>query len=212
MKKILAVAALLSCALSISVSADGFFRPTEIYGSIGFGGLTSGFQNDLPNQTLSPTPDSLTALMPMLGVRTYLLGPLGIEASFVIFGSTSANTNGYDSLGMYSYSVANLGLILRAGFRTGRSSAIAVFAGGGANYSFLSLSSDYTSLFSGVIFYNVLSDIGYYAKAGIAWYPFPGFFMDISGWYYLINAKFDVSGKKLDGAYFLGAMSMGFAF
>ncbi len=212
MKKMLAVTAVLLCVLSFSAGADSFFRPTEIYGSIGFGGLTSGFQNDLPNQSLSPAPDSLTALMPMIGIRTYVIGPIGIEASFVIFGSTSANSDGYTPLGMYNYSVGNLGLILRAGFRSGGSSAIVAFAGGGANYSFLSLSSDYTSLFSGVSFYSILSDIGYYAKVGLAWYPFPGFFMDMSGWYYFINARFDVSGKKLDGTYFLAVVSMGFAF
>ena len=212
MQKGILAALMLTCVLSTKVEAEEFFHSTEIWGSISFGALLSGYQLDLPSQTLSPAPQYCSAVLPMLGIRTYFAGPLGIEASVGIAGTTTANFGqAYNSIGLYDYTMVNLGLIARYTFRLPRSGG-ALFFGAGANYSFLSLSSAYTSLFNGVSFYSVLSDIGGYARTGIAWYPSPGFFLDATAWYYYINAHFDVSGKTLDGSYLLFAFSLGLAF
>jgi hypothetical protein len=209
--KAAAIAAILGGVLSSYANAEVPLPATEIWASISFGGLLSGFQKDLPDQTLSPTPDGYTAIVPFVGVRHYFIDAAGIEASFVVLGSTTANSSqASNGLKMYDYQAVNLGLILRHAFRDPNGKvSLAIFAGGGANYSFLTLSSDYTSLFSGISFYKVVSDIGWYAKAGIASYQFSSFFLDATAYYYFINAKFDVSGQKLDGGYFLVAFSIG---
>ncbi len=213
MRKVSIAVFLFVAAVSVQVSADGLFRSTEIWASISLGRLQSGFQRDLPSQTLSPSPEWYAALMPMLGIRTYFAGPLGLEAAFGLFGSTQGEHGGYDPVKVYDFNVISLGPILRYIFRTGGGvSTFALFAGGGVNYSFITLSNSYTSLFSGFSFYDVLPDFGWYAKGGIAWYLTPGVFFDTTLEYSTMNAKFDVSGKALDGVYILLAFSAGFAF
>jgi len=142
------------------------------------------------------------------------VGPFGVEASVGFAGRTTANFgSGYNSIGMYDYTMLNLGIVMRYTFRLpGSRTGCALFGGGGANYSFLALDSAYTSLFSGVTFQNVVSDLGWYTKAGFAWYPTPGFFLEATALYYYINSHFQVSGKQLDGSYLLGAFSLGLAF
>jgi hypothetical protein len=212
-KKIVVVVAVLASVLCVELGGEGLLHSTEIWGSICFGSLEAGFQRDLPDQTLSPPPDGLTALLPMFGIRTYFAGPLGGEVFAGIFGSTRTQLEGYKSVTMYDFETINLGPILRFAFRVpGGSAVFSVFAGGGVTYSLLSLSSDYTSLFGGLTFYDVLPDFGWYAKAGVAWYPSSSFFADATAWYYTANAKFDVGGKELDGTYFFLAFSVGFAF
>jgi len=213
MRKWIIAALMLMFVFSIAARADESFRRTELWGSVSFGGLLSGFQLDMANQTLSPVPDSCSTFLPIIGIRSYVADPLGIEASFGFSGITKANCAGYEPLNVYDYSMSNLGLVFRYAFRLpGSRNGCAFSVGGGANYSFLSLSDAYTSLFSGFSFYNVLSDIGWYAKTSLAWYPSPGFFLDATAWYYFINAKFDVSGKQLDGYYILFAVFLGLAF
>ena len=213
MRKILLSLVILSGILGARANAGGFFNATEIWGSMSFGSLLSGFQLDMPRQTLAPAPDNCSAIMPMVGIRSYLVGPIGLEAS-AGFGMTTANfSGGYSAIRMYDFTMVNLGLVGRYAFRLpGSRTGCAILAGAGADYSFLSLADAYTSLFSGFSFYKVLSDVGWYARTGISWYPTPGFFLEADACYYYVNARFDVSGKQLDGAYLLAAVSLGFAF
>lgn len=206
MKKAIAAAVVLACALSIRAGADSFLPSFEIWGSIGFGGMGSGFQKELADSWLYPVPDSYSALLPIVGVRGYLLGPVGIEGSVGFFGSTMANADGYDSLTCYNYTLANLGPVLRFAFRTGGASAFALVLGGGVNYAFFSISKDFDPYND---FQDTVSDMGWYGKAGLTWYLNRALFVDATFWYYYMNAKFS-GGHIMDGTYYLGAFSIGF--
>ncbi len=206
MKKVFAAVAMLACVLTARAGADPFLPSFEIWGSIAFGGLGSGFQKELGDTWLSPVPDSYSAFMPIVGLRGYLLGPLGIEASVGIFGKTMASAEGYESLDSYDYTLANLGPVLRFAFRTGVSSAFALVLGGGVNYCFFSISNDFDPY---GYFQDTVSDVGWYGKAGLTWYLNRAVFLDGTFWYYYMNARF-TGGHIMDGTYYLGAFSIGF--
>ncbi|HTP59897.1 MAG TPA: hypothetical protein VMM82_13330 [Spirochaetia bacterium] len=211
MKKLLAALALLACLLPLPAGAESFLPSVELWGSVSFGALGSGLQKDFPDGTLSPKPDSYTAFLPMIGLRGYLIGPVGLEASSGFFGTTRATADGYQPLDLYNYFMINAGPVVRLGFRTGARSAVAILLGGGVNYSFPSYANDFKSVWAsmGLSLADLTSDVGWYGKAGFAWYPFPGLFLDTTFWYYYMNAK-NTNGVTVDGTYYLFAFSIGF--
>ncbi|HUI70121.1 MAG TPA: hypothetical protein VL354_06340 [Spirochaetia bacterium] len=199
------VVVLLVCGLAVRAAAYGLLPSVEIWGSLSVGALAGGAQKAfLDGSTFSYPPTGYSAIIPIVGVRGYLLGPVGIEASFGIFGKTQVDAQGVNSLTVYDYTLANAGPVLRFTFRTGGASAVAVILGGGANYSFFGFSSDAFATRP-----NMASDIGWYGKASVAWYVFPGFFLDGTFWYYYMNAKY-TDGTPMDGTYYLFAFSFGF--
>ena len=56
MRKILFSLIFLSGILGARANAGAFFNATEIWGSMSFGSLLSGFQLDMPRQTLCRLP------------------------------------------------------------------------------------------------------------------------------------------------------------
>ena len=215
MKKAVLLTIVIVCAACVPAAAFGSLPSTEIYGSVSFGGLLSGFQKDMPDQLLYPVPDSYSALTAIIGIRHFFAGALGIEGSFGVMGTTSAMSSLVsEPLTVYDYHVATLGLIVRYPVALDYSSFLTVSAGGGATYSLLSLSTQFTSPFeaAGFYFYGINPDFGWYGKLGIGYYPMRNLFFDVTAYYTFLNAQFDVSGKQLEGTYFLIAVTLGVAF
>ncbi len=200
----------LSCA---SAAAFGILPATEIYGSLSIGGLVSGYQKDMPTQMLSPAPDNFTALLPIIGIRHYVFGGLGIEGSFGLFGTTSAMSPTTEPLKVYDYSVVTLGLVARHPVALDYESFLSIFGGAGITYSIVTLSQEFTSLFAAVgeYFYDVKPDYGWYGKAGIAYYMSRHLFFDLTAYYFFLNAHFDVIDLQLAGNYLLVAVTLGVA-
>ena len=210
MKKATWCAVLLVCAACAPTAALASLPSTEIYGAVSFGRLLSGFQKDMVDASFTTAPDVYSALVPTIGMRHFFEGPLGIEATVGIFGSTSAWwTPASDPLQIYTYSVITLGLILRQPIGLGDDSCLALFAGGGTTWSFLELSTDYTQ---GYYFPGVTPYFGWYGKLGIGYYPWRNFFVDVAASYVLLNARFNMTGTQLDGGYVMVLVSLGVAF
>jgi hypothetical protein len=209
----MSIVAILMCVLSLTTLAAG---PVEIYGSLAFGGLLSGYQKDLPDMVLSPQPDSYSIFVPILGLRYFFIEQAGIESFATIGGSTKAESSLISTpLALYNISLANAGLILRFRIEPGRDGGgFAFLAGGGVNYPLTDIiSTDFNTLMwaGGFSFRPVSPDLGWYGKAGLAYYIGRHFFLDFTAYYEYVNAHFDI-GQKLDGSYMLFAFGIGVAF
>lgn len=199
-KKALVAVILFACVLTADVAGDNL-RSFEIWGSFSFGRLQSGYQKDAIDGILLARGNS--ALIPILGLRGFFVGPLGLEASLGIFGRTRADYIAHDSLDAFDYTLVNLGPVLRLSFPGVYRSMFALVLGAGANYSMIGAHEETWTTSQ-----DIVSDIGYYGKASLAWYLAPFVFFDFTFWYYYMNSHF-TGGQKLDGTYYLAAFSVG---
>jgi opacity protein-like surface antigen len=166
-----------------------------------------------PGQLVSPPPDSYSVRVAIVGMRLCAAGVIGVEGSFGFLGNTSAKwTDVTNPLRIYNFNVLTLGLILRIPIMLDLNSAISIFGGSGGTYSLIGLSSDFTYPYEvlGTHFDDVEPDFGWYGKLGIGFYLSRNFFMDVTAYYSVLNAKY--GGKQLDGTYLFLAVAFGLAF
>jgi|SRR5208283_550342 len=185
----------------------------EIYGAAGIGGLLSGYQKDLPDLILAPTPDNYGLVMGMFGMRVYVVEPLGIEAFFA-FGNGNAEAKGYDSLPLYHYTLYNGGLILRCNIMLGTNEALSLHAGGGASYGGLKIDKQFDDIAiaysGGYTFKSTKDGLGWYGKAGLTFHIDRTWFLDLTGFYFSTKPSFDPS-PSLDGNLLVVAVGLGVA-
>ena len=213
MRKIVLLTTLLVMGLIAQTLQAASLPALEIYGSAGLGGLISGDQKDIPDYMLLPTPDSYGLAMAMLGMRLYVIEPIGFEG-FVAFSTVSAKAKGYDSLPLYQYTLFNGGLILRYNIGLGMGGALSLHAGGGACYAGLKIDKEFDDIAiaysGGYPFKSTKDGLGWYGKAGLAFHIDRTWFLDLTALYFSTKPSFEPS-PSLNGNLFVVAFGAGVA-
>jgi len=196
-------------AVAFSPAYADSLRPLELYGSFGVGTLLSGAQKTLGDTAILPRPDDYTSIIGMLGARAFLLDALGIEA-FASLGEVTEQTNGYQPLTLYTSLMLGGGPALRWSIPFGRGSSLALVGGGGIAYTLPQIANDFSSLVAsaGYQFYDTRGGMGWYARAGAAYYFNREWFIDIAGWYVAQAGEFS-SGAQLNGDHILFLFGLG---
>ena len=115
-----------------------------------------------------------------------------------------------NALGVYDYTLASAGAVLRYDLFTRSGGWISLLAEWRGQ---LHVRSPLIPEFDNLVgpFLPTDAGFGWYVKAGAAYYFGKHFFADLTAYYYSMNSKFTPSNKTLDGSYFLIAISLGVA-
>ena len=104
----------------------------ELYGSVGYGRVLSGFQKDLAEDALDPTPDTVNPFEFRIGAAAYPVVPwLGVEAYYTARGRSSANSDQVsEALSLYEYTAVAGGVALRGSWPIEGGFGLATLSGG----------------------------------------------------------------------------------
>ena len=180
------------------------------------GGLFSGKQKDLPDQTLSPKPENYYSLGLRGGISIFPFDYFGIDATASFLGYTYGTSSKAtpQTIALYDWSELSFGPHLRIPVADSSLSRFTLDLTGGVTYTFLKYDSDFTSLFSNAkytfTFYDLTPQAGWYASlGGHIYFKHAPVFLTFAAELNKQSALVSVSGAKMDGLLLIFPLSVG---
>lgn len=151
-------------AYSIATVASQTPPALELYGSVGYGRVLDGFQLDLAEDTIAPTPDTVNPFELRVGAAVYpIVSWLGVEAHYTVLGRVGANADEVsDTLRLYDYTAIAGGMALRGSWPIKGGFGLVTLSGG-IRRSSQAVADDFEELL-GITASDIEEELGWYVS------------------------------------------------